>query len=110
MNKKQYTLLIVIIVAILLVAATVGYFYYGKINFLISGVPYHGIYTLFFSHASSSQIASILEILGYWGDTRFNSLDLKEKFQLYRNNSAVFEAGSTLKSPTQIKSETESFF
>ena len=49
-------------------------------NYLIPGVPYNGIYNLLFREAAMSNIASTMDILGYWGDERFSVSDLKNKF------------------------------
>ncbi len=82
MNKKNFTVLLLIILA---VGLTGGWFYYTRIlkvevNYLIPGVPYNGIYNLYFGSPHSAEISSILNILGYWGDERFGLSELVEKF------------------------------
>jgi len=82
MNKNQIirVSLIVFFVAALLAG---GWFYYTQVlqvNYLIQGVPYNGVYNLFFQRADSKIISSVMDILGYWGDKRFNVAQLIEKF------------------------------
>ncbi len=81
MRKKFW---ITIGLALLILAGLAGgWFYYFQIyhvNYLIKGVPYNGIYNLFFERADSTLISSMMDILGYWGDKRITLSQLLEKF------------------------------
>ncbi len=58
------------------------WYYYsptGQVNYLIPGVPYNGIYNLFFRNSDSLAMSSVLDILGYWGDNRFSTSQIREK-------------------------------
>ncbi len=80
MGKKQ---IIIIIISALLVLLIGGWLYCSQflaVNYLIPGVPYNGIYNLLFQRADSAWISSASDILGYWGDKRFELLNLQEKF------------------------------
>lgn len=105
MNKKQIIILIVVL-TLLGVGGTYYYFWLGRVNYLIPSVSYNGIYNLFFQGAAvdSSEISSILNILGYWGDKRFAASDLAQKFPTSRF------ATSTPVSPMTLKSEVQNFF
>jgi len=81
---------VVIITVILLsgLAFLGWHFFYPKItsaSYLIPGVPYNGVYNLLFKEADSSRLSSIMDILGYWGDQRFDVDSLKEKFPVSKN-------------------------
>ncbi len=87
---KQRTIIFLIIFFILL--ALTGRWLYNNgslynlgilpVNYLIPGVPYNGIQNLFFfEEVNSSAIASVMDILGYWGDERFDIPALKEKLK-----------------------------
>ena len=81
MNSKRPIIIIIVLFFLFLAVASWFYYLYNpKINYLIPGVPYNGIQNLFFKRANSSVIASVLDILGYWGDERFDVENLKEKF------------------------------
>lgn len=104
-NKKKIG--IIILIAGLLLGLAGVWFYYSQIltvNYLIPGVHYTGIYNLFFQGADSPKISSILDILGYWGDKRFDLVDLLQKFP------SVGFATSTPTSPMTLKSEIQNFF
>ncbi len=78
MHKKQ---IFAIIFIFIIVAAAAGWFYYFKsssVNYLIPGVPYNGFYNLFFERADSTIFSSIKDVLGYWGDERYSTADLKK--------------------------------
>lgn len=62
----------------------------GEINYLIPGVPYHGFYDHFFD-ADSLVVSSVADVLGYWGDERFNIQDLISYFpdSLNRDNTVT---------------------
>jgi len=79
-NKKQIFILIIVIVVGILGLTAVLYFQPGKVNYLILGVPYFGYYNFYFQGANSSAVASTMDILGYWGDGRFNVGDVSKKF------------------------------
>lgn len=80
MSKKQIAAIILAISLILLGGI---WFYYSRVltvNYLIPGVPYYGMSNLFLRQANTPAIASILTILGYWGDKRFGVAELRERF------------------------------
>jgi tetratricopeptide (TPR) repeat protein len=79
-NKKQTVIIITISIFLLLIGGWFYYSYFLSINYLIPGVPYNGIYNLFFQNANSPEISSVMDILGYWGDERFTLADLRQKF------------------------------
>lgn len=87
MNKKQ-TIILIVVLALLGVVGVYYYFWFGKVNYLIPGVPYNGIYNLYFEPANSAKFATILDVLGYWGDKRSGGpSDLAQKFPLTENLS-----------------------
>lgn len=103
MNKKK-TALIILVVFFGISILVGGWFYYSRVltvNYLIPGVPYNGINNLFFSRANTSEISSILDILGYWGDKRFAVSDLGQKFP---------PAKKVTPTSTILKPEIQSFF
>lgn len=105
MNLSSKRVMVIVIVGILLVLIG-SWFFYSRlltVNYLIPGVPYNGIYNLFFQRADSDEISHILDVLGYWGDKRFALPDLKQKFPPARIASST--APTTLK-----KSEIQNFF
>lgn len=107
MNKNKIVILIIIVFVFLVGGG--GYFYYSRIlavNYLISGVPYNGVYNLYFREANTSEISSVLDILDYWGDKRFSISDLRREF-LYSES-----ATSTVFSPPPSVniSEIQNFF
>lgn len=53
-------------------------FFVSAVNYLIPGVPYHGIYDLFSKRANSATMSSVLSVLEYWGDKRFRITELRK--------------------------------
>ena len=94
MTGKKLTVSILVFLLIIIGLSSAWFYFYvlqkeeiGKeepaeegINYLISGIPYNGFYNLYFHRADSTVISSIMSILGYWGDQRFDLSYLKEKF------------------------------
>lgn len=103
MNKRRIIILLIIVLA-LLSGGLYFYFQLVRVNYLIPGVPYNGIYNLFFQGANTSEISSILDILGYWGDKKFSVSNLRQNF------SPARLATSTPISLTRQKSEIQNFF
>jgi len=91
-RKKLITLVVSLIIASFVAGLFGGWFYLKKhktgpeelegINYLIPGVPYNGFYNLYFQRADTAVISSIMDILGYWGDKRFDLSDIKERFPI----------------------------
>jgi len=123
-DKKFYFLVIVVLLVIagLFFAWRIFYFQ-PEVNYLISGVPYNGIYNLFSQNADSTRISSVMDILGYWGDERFKLSDIKDKFpvnkpvysqelkKFFEDNGyetyrwTVFEAGGELRQVKKFVNE-----
>jgi hypothetical protein len=84
MSFRKKRIIIAIGLILLIVASILTWRFFfnrpDKVNYLIQGVPYHGIYNLFFRGADSTAISSIISVLGYWGDTRFTLNEIKMKF------------------------------
>ncbi len=80
--SKKITLIVLAVILVIAAAAGVYLLYLRsvQVNYLIPGVPYNGIYNLYFQRADSSAISSVMDILGYWGDDRFSVSKLKEIF------------------------------
>jgi len=79
------------VLGIAVIAASFFYFYYRsqQVNYLISGVPYYGIYNHFLD-ADSLSATSVADILGYWGDERFKLSDLMKRFP-QENAMSIFD-------------------
>lgn len=98
-RKKLITLVVSLIIASFIAGLFGGWFYLKKykmgpeglegINYLIPGVPYNGFYNLYFQRADTAVISSVMDILGYWGDKRFDLSDIKEKFPIRENFSTL---------------------
>lgn len=88
----QKIILIIIIIALLTGGGFYYYFKINQVNYLIPGVPYNGIYNLFFAKADYSAVSSVMDILSYWGDDRFSVSQLKQIFMVSATStlSAVF--------------------
>jgi len=86
-RKKLIILISALVLTSFVTGSLIGWFYFyfkegaeaEKVN-LIPGVPYNGFYNLYFQQADSTVISSIMDILGYWGDKRFDLADIREKF------------------------------
>jgi tetratricopeptide (TPR) repeat protein len=96
MKKKSFFLLISAIIFITVIAG--GFLYYFKvfqINYLIPGVPYNGIYNLYFRNANLTSISSVMDIFGYWGDKRFSIDILREKFSDEKTATSSFSSAKS---------------
>ena len=82
MAKARTKIIFVGGLLILLAGGFFYYFYYYQpaVNYLIPGVPYNGIYNVFFKNVASAEVASVMDILDYWGDERFSKQELEERF------------------------------
>lgn len=83
MIKASTKILFAVLIGVLIVVAGFYYYFYyyrPQVNYLIPGVPYNGVYNLFFEKADSTAVSSVMDILGYWGDDRFSVSKLKEIF------------------------------
>ncbi len=89
MNVSKKQIIVIILIAFFVLAGV--WFYYFRIspvNYLIPGVPYNGVYNLFFQRADnlffqradSKVISSAMDVLGYFGDKRISLSQLQEKF------------------------------
>jgi len=85
MTQDRLVKIILLAVAAIIILAVIifgfYYFYQSKTdyNYTIPGVPYYG----FYNHSFDAELpiaSSIAEVLGYWGDERFNLPDLAKKF------------------------------
>jgi len=79
--------IIIISIVIFAFSGLGGWFYYSyfwPVNYLIPGVPYNGIYNIFYEKEikATPLFASVMSILGYWGDSRFSNADLMEYLDL----------------------------
>lgn len=81
MSFKIKIALITTVIAAIIVAFFVYYYflYNPRVNYLIPGVPYYGFYNNFLG-TRSPMIASVADILHYWGDERFYLTDIKQRF------------------------------
>jgi tetratricopeptide (TPR) repeat protein len=90
MNRKKF--IIIFIILGLAVLLGVSSFYYqskdGSVNYLIKGVPYFGFYNHSFD-ADLSIASAIADVFGYWGDERFNLMDLAKKFPASKFNQQI---------------------
>lgn len=77
MNNKR-NILIALLLLVLLGGSVYYFLFFSKVNYLIPGVPYYGFYNLFFQAADTPNAASIMSILGYWGDERYSNSDLQK--------------------------------
>jgi hypothetical protein len=92
MSKKKILVYIFILFIIEAAAAGALFYFYRisqipqaqqkEVNYLIPGVPFNGIYNLYFQRADSTAISSVMDVLGYWGDERFNVPALKKIFMV----------------------------
>ena len=78
MNNKRNIILITLLLLILLGGGVYYFLFFTKVNYLIPGVPYYGFYNLFFQAANTPNVASLMSILGYWGDERYSNYDLQK--------------------------------
>lgn len=57
-----------------------------RVNYLIPGVPYYGFYNHYFQlqlelpRSNPTVLSSVVTLLAYWGDNRFDLADLAEEF------------------------------
>lgn len=97
-NKKLY--LLPIILVLILVAAFFVYFFVKtqgeKVNYLIQGVPYYGVYTNYFD-ADDTFVTSLYDVLNYWGDTRFTISELRNKIPSDPHNNFFSRSEEFLK-------------
>jgi len=89
-EKTKYIIIFSVLIIMLGSVGIFGWRYYKlQVDYLIPGVPYYGFYNHDFD-AKSSIVAIPASILGYWGDERFNLVDLNKRLSKGGNDDYLF--------------------
>lgn len=95
MRKKVFLYIAVFAAVILLIA---GFYYFSKaitVNYTIAGVPYTGFYNFYLTsiplNAAAKTVSAVSEVLGYWGDKRFDTYYLSKQYPDNRPGAPLSE-------------------